>query len=187
MTRTTTLTPLNYLILALLSREPQSGYRICRMIEAMPIGAISASPGSVYPSLKKLLTHGYLLSKVYGGDVKQRKHYRPSAKGKRALTRWLDEPVTAKTAVRSPEILFIKLSFSGKDPTLLGIQMENLHAELANTLDDLREYQTASQNAMGDGGRLAVDLSIRLANLLYEWTGSLVNTMTDRSRTPQSS
>ncbi|MEM9532353.1 MAG: PadR family transcriptional regulator [Pseudomonadota bacterium] len=171
-----TLTPLNYLLLALLDRKPQSGYGLCRMIEAMPIGAVSASPGSIYPSLSKLMDSGHLLAEAYGGTVKRRKRYSLSAAGRRALKKWLRAPISASTAIRSPEILFIKLSFADPDSAWMVTQMKTLSTDLGRRLDELQTYRAAGLHDMAAGGQQALDLSIQLVQLLHTWTDSFGET-----------
>lgn len=173
----TNLTPLSYLIMSLLNREPQSGYALCRSIEQMPIGAISASPGSIYPCLKRLESSGTIVGKVVGGQVKTRRKYQLTPKGKRELRKWSREPFTAAQALRSPEMLFIKLSFLELDPEEFSEQMILLREDLSAKQDALKNYREQTEAYQQQGGKLAMDLAERMMKFLAEWSVSTEKTL----------
>ncbi len=162
---------MSYLILCMLHRKPQSGYAVCQNIEAMPIGAISSSPGSIYPCLKNLEDAGLLLSKVVGGSVKPRKHFRISTRGKRVLSKWFDEAIDATAVIKSPETLFIKLSYFDTDSSALSDVLLELEKDLINRKKLLLNYKAGAAGKMNQGGLLALDLSIQMTDFLKKWTG----------------
>ena len=76
----------------------------------MPIGSLSGSPGSIYPAIAVLEKNKLIQGKQFGGTVKPRKRFQITSKGKRTLDRWLSEPISARDAIKEPEIVFIKFN-----------------------------------------------------------------------------
>ncbi|MEO1443748.1 MAG: PadR family transcriptional regulator, partial [Chloroflexota bacterium] len=58
--RTRELTTLEYIVLGLISIEPQTGYSIVNYFDEDSYNSWSASPGSVYPMLKRLEKQGMI-------------------------------------------------------------------------------------------------------------------------------
>ncbi len=164
------LSSLANLILCMLRRRPQSGYALCKNIEAMPIGAISASPGSIYPCLKKLEASGHILTRVVGGSIKPRREYRISARGGRALEKWFEEPIDAYSVMRSPENLTIRLSFFDSESEAFSSNLATLGQDLAARKQELVNYRKRGRKSMEQGGLLALDLSIQMTGLLAKWS-----------------
>lgn len=136
----------------------------------MPMGAMSSSPGSIYPCLKNLEESGYVLAKVTGGSIKARKQFRISASGRRILNKWFSEPLAADSVIKSPAMLFIKLSFIDSDNDEISNLLLNLSRDLTERKKSLTGYKEASEHAMHSGGLLALDLSIQMIALLEHWS-----------------
>jgi len=173
----TSFTPLSYLIMSLLNREPRSGYALCRSIEEMPIGAISASPGSIYPCLKRLESNETIVGKVVGGQVKPRRKYQLTPKGRRELRKWSREAITADEALKSPEMLFIKLSFLKLDAEKFSEQMALLREDLATRQNDLEKYKEQAEAYQQQGGKLAIDLAQGMMKFLADWSVATEKTL----------
>ncbi|NKB33489.1 MAG: hypothetical protein GKR91_10365 [Pseudomonadales bacterium] len=166
----TSLTSLSYLIICMLSRKPQSGYALCQSIKNMPIGAVSASPGSIYPALSKLRKAKLILCKKVGGSIKPRNEYRLSAQGKRVLSGWVRQPLTGLDFIKSPELMFIRLSFLESHDSLLARQLAELSDDLNTRTSELEKYQTRAKEEMHLGGQLAITLAINITRVLQEWS-----------------
>ena len=57
--------PLDYLLVGLLSGGPRSGYDLRRQIGDSPLRVYSDSPGAIYPALRRLAIH----STTASGDL----------------------------------------------------------------------------------------------------------------------
>lgn len=81
-----------FALLGLLTLGPMTGYDVKNWIERSIGYFWSESYGQIYPQLKRLVAQGLarVQSAVDGG--RQKKIYRITAKGRRALRQWLQEP-----------------------------------------------------------------------------------------------
>ena len=83
---------LEYVILGFLSKNSLTGYEIKQFMEHSTSNFIDASFGSIYPTLAKLTTKGFItcVESVEGGKFK--KQYILTDKGKKELLLWLRKP-----------------------------------------------------------------------------------------------
>lgn len=108
------LTTLEYIALGLISIEPQSGYSIISTLET-GVSRWSASPGSIYPILKRLEKQGLItgeLEIVY--ETRPRKMYRLTPLGGRVLDDWLRGPLRWSEVLEERDIVLIKFLFMEK-------------------------------------------------------------------------
>jgi len=74
------------LVLAILNKGPSYGYAIIQAVRDLSGGALEWSEGMLYPVLHRLEDQGLIESFDQRGDTgRQRRYYRLSADGKRAL------------------------------------------------------------------------------------------------------
>src|SRR5215471_11034171 len=106
-------TLLGYALLGLIRlRQPSSGYDLRKAFAGRPMATFSDSPGSIYPALKRLERSGMVSCTLdETSHVRRRALYRLSSKGKRALERWLTQPIKADDVLRSMPELFLRFSF----------------------------------------------------------------------------
>ena len=173
----TSHTALSYLLMSMLNREDLTGYALCKNIEQLPIGRMSASPGSIYPCLNKLETDGCISGKVIGGNVKPRRRFHLTAKGKRTLRKWSDETLTAAMIMKSPETLFIRLSFLDQPSDTLSRQLAALGEDLENQRKELAGFNDHAQANMHVGGRLAIELALDLLVFYSRWAEKVERSM----------
>ncbi len=106
------LTTLEYVVLGLISVEPQSGYSIISTLEA-GTHRWSASPGSIYPILKRLEKQGVIsgeLEIIY--ETRPRKMYKLTALGERLLDDWIRAPMPMAQLLDERDIALIKFLFA---------------------------------------------------------------------------
>jgi DNA-binding PadR family transcriptional regulator len=109
------LTTLELVVLGLLSMEPQSGYSIINTFELIPYRRWSASPGSIYPMLKRLEQRGIIegeVEMVY--ETRPRKMYKPTPKGLAELDEWINAPINNPDVLDQKDILLLKFLFAEK-------------------------------------------------------------------------
>jgi DNA-binding PadR family transcriptional regulator len=108
------LTTLEYLVLGLISLEPQSGYTIINTFESDRF-RWSASPGSIYPILKRLEKQGILSSELEMiHETRPRKMYSLTPLGETMLDDWLRKPLTRREIVADHEMIMMKFLFIEK-------------------------------------------------------------------------
>lgn len=108
------LTTLEYLVLGLISMEPQSGYTIINYFEDEAY-SWSASPGAVYPLLKRLEAQEYIAGELeMTHDTRPRKIYTLTPLGEAALDAWLITPPDAAPLLEERERANWKFLFMGK-------------------------------------------------------------------------
>ncbi len=76
---------LRFLILTLLAISPGHGYDLSRRIEALTLGRVKASPGSIYPMLRELREEGMVEEELSVANGRARKVYKLTEKGMAAL------------------------------------------------------------------------------------------------------
>jgi DNA-binding PadR family transcriptional regulator len=109
---TKTLTTLECVILGLIGTEPQSGYSLITTFE-MGINRWSASPGSIYPTLKRLEQQGIIAGKLeMTYETRPRKMYTLSPLGEELLNNWLRAPLTKNEIGETRDIVLLKFLFA---------------------------------------------------------------------------
>lgn len=82
----------DYLVMGMILHEELTGYDIRKRIE-MGVGHLyKASPGQLYPALKKLTGKGLLTLREQMQGKRQKKYYQATEAGKAAFLAWLSAP-----------------------------------------------------------------------------------------------
>ena len=79
------------LILQVLNREPNHGYRIAQQIKATSKGVLDFKEGTLYPALHKLENEGQIESYEQVENGRTRRYYRLTEKGHRTLHKEREE------------------------------------------------------------------------------------------------
>ncbi len=109
---TRTLTTLEYVVLGLISVEPQSGYSLITFLES-GVYRWSASPGSIYPMLKRLEQHEIIAGQLeMQYETRPRKMYTLTARGESLLDSWLRAPLTNREVGQERDIMLLKFLFA---------------------------------------------------------------------------
>jgi DNA-binding PadR family transcriptional regulator len=111
------LTTMEHIVLGLVGEEPQSGYSIISTLET-GVHRWSASPGSIYPILKRLEKLGCIegeLEIIY--ETRPRKMYHLTAWGEEILNSWLRAPLPWSEVLDGRDIVLIKFLFMEKHLT----------------------------------------------------------------------
>ncbi|MBC7869538.1 MAG: PadR family transcriptional regulator [Chitinophagaceae bacterium] len=127
------LTALEYIVLGLISFQPQSGYSIVTYFEA-GTSSWSASPGSIYPILKRLekqaIVEGELETEH---ETRPRKIYRLSPHGEKLLDGWLNEVPTLRPFYEQRELAMWRFQFMEKR-----LNVHQILKWLDNYMDNVR-------------------------------------------------
>ncbi len=128
------LTTLEYMVLGLISINPQSGYSIITVFES-DIYRWSASPGSIYPILKRLEKQGFLAGELeVVHETRPRKMYNLTPLGEETLDEWLRRSLTKREVSVERDIVLRKFLIAENRLT---------HPEIMAWLDDYEEGNKA--------------------------------------------
>jgi DNA-binding PadR family transcriptional regulator len=153
--------------------QPCSGYDLRGWFAGSPMATFSDSPGSIYPALKRLEQSQMVVSALEEtSQVRRRKLYRLSAKGKKALERWLSEPVRPGDVVRGMPELFLRFAFL---EDCLGAKacatfLNSLASALERHISVVQEYSVSHQSQMSRSSRLALRSGIMSYECQADWT-----------------
>lgn len=105
------LTTLEYVVLGLVSLKPMSGYDIVGTFEDGSY-SWSASPGSVYPVLKRLEQQGFISGELeIEYETRPRKVYALLEEGAKALDEWLRDVPKMRPFYQEREIALLRFQF----------------------------------------------------------------------------
>jgi DNA-binding PadR family transcriptional regulator len=130
------LTVLEYMVLGLISIHPQSGYSIITTFES-GLYRWSPSPGSVYPTLKRLEKQELLGSELEViHETRPRKMYSLTPLGEAVLDEWLRRPLSIHEVKTERDIVLKKFLF---------IEKRFTHQEIVAWLDNYEQETEACQ------------------------------------------
>lgn len=172
MTKQTIESDLSFAILGLLAQRPMSGYDLRKVFLTTAMKAFSASPGAIYPALRRLEKAGLI-----EGAVERKNTLRPrmvftlTPGGKAALVETLTRPVTREDVIRRMNGLILRFAFMsgiiGHDGILefLGA----LTREMEGYLGELEAEFRASVPSLPFSGRAALDLGVESHRMTARW------------------
>jgi len=141
-----TLSTTEYAVLGLLTRRARSGYDLKKAAE-QGVGYVwTAAKSQVYAVLPRLVRDGYATQRYIRQDGRPDKHvYRITARGRRVLREWLEEPVDNRGDARSPFLLKIFFGDLMSRDALVG----HVERKLAQAEDELAEYRAIEERIAG--------------------------------------
>ena len=105
---------LSLAILGLIAQAPCSGYDVRKVFATTPMGHFSASPGAIYPALKRLEKEGLIRGTVDRAQtLRPRQVYSLTAKGRKALCDALVRPVRREDVIWHMDQLMLRFVFMG--------------------------------------------------------------------------
>jgi DNA-binding PadR family transcriptional regulator len=171
------LTTLEYIVLGLIGIEPQSGYSIINYFEEGNY-SWSASPGSIYPILKRLEKSGVIESELeIETETRQRRMYRLTALGETLLDNWLREIPKMRPFYEQRELAMLRFQFMETRFNLNQIiEWLNGYLDTVRLTDAHRQsYQHALIDALNETGKaslhrqLSLEASLMELNTLRTW------------------
>lgn len=164
------LTSLEYLVLGLMSIEPQSGYSIINYFDE---GSYSwnASPGSVYPMLKRLEKQGIIEGELeMTHETRPRKVYRLTALGEQFLDAWLRETPQMRPFYEQREMAMWRFEFMERRLTVGEIlRWVSNYLDQVRVVDAHREiYHSGVLAAMEEYGLKSVHKQLLLESYLLD-------------------
>lgn len=166
------LTDLEYAVLGLISVEPQSGYSIINAFELSPSIRWSASPGSIYPMLKRLEKAGYIDGEIQPvHETRPRKMYRLTPKGEAVFDEWIRETPTNLEVTERRDVMMLKFLFAEKrlTPAEVNAWLDHYDAAITNYLKMFQFSRHPSMAEWSVHQLLIVEMSMMEVAMLRQW------------------
>jgi DNA-binding PadR family transcriptional regulator len=169
----TKLTPFSYAVLILVGRTGAGAHDLVRMMRQ---GRIfwTAAESQWYAEPKRLAEQGYLDAERVPGQTKERTHYTLTAKGRKAVADWLEEPSGFIRIQNEPVV------------RLLGADLARDDRRVAESVAAIRDDITACREELDRGRELQTglphrerylalnyDLGERILDAFEEWLDSV--------------
>jgi len=166
------LSSLEHALLGLIDQAPKSGYELCQLFETTPMMHYSASPGAIYPALKRLERRGLVAGEVERSEsLRPVRVYRLTEEGREAIVRWVSRPVGRDDVVWRSEELMLRFAFMGQVVDVATTQ--GFLAELVEALDahvlDLESHHHSMPRGGPPHGRLALEHGIEGYRSMAAW------------------
>ena len=180
-TATKTLSTTEYAVLGLLSAGPRSGYDLNRTAQKGVGYVWTAAKSQIYAVLPRLVEGKYVTARrVEQAQRPDKQVYRITARGRRALREWLEEPVDDAGSARSPFLL--KVFFGGlmTRAALVG----HIERKRAQAEDDLAEYRAIEERIAGEEadyfGYLTLRWGLAHARATIRWANAAVRELEEK-------
>jgi len=174
---------LDCVILGLLSHENLTGYEIKKRIDTGLKLFWSASYGSIYPTLKELVTNGLTVISDTAENERNKITYSITKQGRQYLKKWLLKPVE-KDELRYETLL--KLFFAdGADVKTVVKHIDNFEAKILGGLSFLKAA-VKNLEGIGDGNRahfyylLTAKFGVKVYETYLDWCKETKQTLINK-------
>jgi DNA-binding PadR family transcriptional regulator len=139
--RTRELPTTAYAILGMLTFREMSGYDLGKTVSQSIAYFFSPAKSHIYAELRRLVSVGYASErKVRQQDRPDKRLYRATPKGERALREWLERPETEEESFRSPFTLKLFFGHHMSRETLIA-KVKEYRRGLQAQLDEFKEIE----------------------------------------------
>jgi DNA-binding PadR family transcriptional regulator len=164
-------------VLSLLTERPLHGYDLLAEYQRQEVADwASISKAQLYYALKKLETLGYLVGESQAGSANDRTVYRPTDKGKIALSEGLSDTSWASGRVAQPFMTWFGLSIHASEASRLAIYQQRLSfldQEIVKEERSLAYIATLTDERALKGGGI-VRLTIEQLKVERQWLKDLL-------------
>lgn len=160
---------LEHIVLALVWRDgPSTPYAIRRHFLESPTPRWSGSAGAIYPLVRRLEERGLLRSTPERTDGRGTRRYALTARGRRAIQRWLGPPFEPGELALGADPVRARLLFlAGLSPEARGAFLETVGAELEGDVERARREVDGAK--ADEAMRLAARGWLALARARARW------------------
>lgn len=124
------LTPLSYVVLALVGQGGAAPHDLVRMTRGGQRLYFAGAASKIYEQPKRLERLGYLRSEKRAGKTRERTYYTLTEKGVAALREWLVQPSTFPR-IQSEAVARVLASDLAEDPSAVVESLRALRAEIS--------------------------------------------------------
>jgi DNA-binding PadR family transcriptional regulator len=164
------LTPLSYVVLALVGRDGAAPHDLVRMARGGQRLYYAGAASKIYEQPKRLEKLGYLRSEKQPGKTKERTYYTLTEKGLTALREWLGRP-SSFPRIQSEAVARVLASDLAENERVVGESLRTLRqeiTELAAGIDE-DERRTPSIPHRERQLKLVRSLGRRLLQAHLDW------------------
>ncbi len=186
MSRSNTSTSLSLAILGLVSLESLSGYDLRKIFSSTPMGHFSASPGAIYPALRRLEKQGFVAGTTEKKDtLRPRRVYSITRSGKRFLESTLEQPLTHSDIVWRLDELVLRFAFMGDIVGTAGAIgfLESLESRINEYLPYLVRQRDAERKRGTITGAYALELGIEKYETTARWARRVIRALKKKLKT----
>jgi len=146
------------------------------------MGHFSASPGAIYPALRRLEQAGLIRGAIEKKNtLRPRKTYSMTEQGLKTLKRRLAAAITRHDIVWRLEELILRFAFTGE---ILGRTrsidfLEELSSQIAQYVPDLREHVTIQRELGNVNGAYALEQGIAKYEATDRWARRVAKELTE--------
>jgi len=165
------LTTLEYIVLGLISIEPQSGYSIVSYFDEDSYNSWSASPGSVYPMLKRLEKQGMISGELeIEYETRPRKMYTLTDDGVASLDVWLKDVPKMRPFYEQRELAMLRFQFMEKRLPKIDILrwLQNYLDAINYATHGSTFYQSQINEAMEEHGQVSIHAQLLMEGYMME-------------------
>ena len=169
----TKLTPFSYAVLILVGRSGAGAHDLVRMMR-QGRSFWTAAESQWYAEPKRLAEQGYLDAERVPGQTRERTHYTLTAKGRKAVADWLEEPSGFIRIQNEPVVRLLGADLA-RDERRVAESLGAIRAEIAERRDELRRGRELQQGLPHRERYLALnnDLGERILDAFEEWLDSV--------------
>jgi PadR family transcriptional regulator AphA len=164
------LTPLSYVVLALVGRRGAAPHDLVRMARGGQRLYYAGAASKIYEQPKRLERLGYLHSEKRPGRTRERTYYTLTEKGLTALRAWLGRP-SSFPRIQSEAVARVLASDLAEDDRAVVRSLEALRAEIAELSEgvDADERRAPAMPHRSRQLKLVRSLGRRLLQAHLEW------------------
>jgi PadR family transcriptional regulator, regulatory protein AphA len=164
------LTPLSYVVLALVGRGGAAPHDLVRMARGGQRLYYAGAASKIYEQPKRLERLGYLRSEKRPGKTRERTYYTLTAKGLAALREWLGRP-SSFPRIQSEAVARVLASDLAKDERVVTESLKSLRAEIAELAAGIEEDERRAVSIPHRGRQLKLvrSLGARILEAHLDW------------------
>lgn len=162
---------LNYLLLALIGRKSRNANQLRNAFSELPQGLFSDSPGSIYPALKKMVILELVETKDRGKG-KRRAPYRLTPSGRDILFAWLRQPVQISEMVSVPAKVALRIAFAGAFSATdqdVPMRLKEMHQHALKASKELEHYRLSADAHLARSSKMSLDLAEEMLSGYARW------------------
>jgi DNA-binding PadR family transcriptional regulator len=178
------LTPLSYLVLALVGREGAATHDLVRMARGGQRLYYAGAASKIYEQPKRLERLGYLRAQKQPGKTRERTYYTLTAKGRAALREWLAQP-SSFPRIQSEAVARVLASDLAKDERDVVESLRSLRGEIAELAAGVDEDERVAPTLPHRERQLRLTRSLgrRLLQAHLDWIDEVERELgSDRAR-----
>jgi PadR family transcriptional regulator, regulatory protein AphA len=180
------LTPLSYVVLALVGREGAAPHDLVRMASGGQRLYFAGAASKIYEQPKRLERLGYVRSEKRPGKTRERTYYTLTEKGLSALREWLGRP-SSFPRIQNEAVARVLASDLAEDDRVVAASLQALRQEIAELSAGVDEDERRAPLIPHRERQLKLVRSLgrRLLQAHLDWIGEVERELTGPAEGPR--